>query len=91
VIIDVPRERDKRPIIRFYNSDLLPGGALARIISVDLAIMPKAESELEKRVIRALEDYYALDFEHLLEVPRGSESKLGHALEVTKNKQIIDW
>ncbi len=61
------------------------------MITVDLAIMPKAESEIERFVIRALEDYYALDFEHLLKVTQVSESELGHTLEVMKHNQIVDW
>lgn len=82
---------DKRAIIKFYNSDFLPAGTLARMIAVEVAIMPNAESETERRIIHALAEYYALDFENLLKVTQVSESELGLALEVMKYKKIIEW
>ncbi|AIF84076.1 hypothetical protein NTE_02019 [Candidatus Nitrososphaera evergladensis SR1] len=80
-----------RTIITFYNPDFLPAGRLARAIAVDMILMPRTESELERRIVRALEEYYALDFVSLLRLTTVSESALNKALESLKGKNIVDW
>jgi hypothetical protein len=80
-----------KTIITFYNADFMPLASLARAIAVDLAIMPRAETELERQVIRMLEEYHELDFVSMLRLTMASESALIRTLGSLKGKKVIDW
>jgi transcription initiation factor IIE alpha subunit len=54
-------------------------------------MIPKVVSEAEKRVVYALEEHYALDFDSLRIVTQLSEKELGRVLEMLKRKKIVDW